>query len=438
MSFAKSNGFRYTDGMSLKLRPPGGERTWLAIILFAFGVYVCATTIARGKLALSIPPGLLAICAIGLWFTQPWARWATIAIQGYFAGYWAFVFFTREQNWMNALCFVGSFYFMWAIWKYFAPAQIAADESTASVTDEGSGEDKKPMISLVLFLREPRYLEAPVLAQIVSAAWGGEYSSGDSAEDESQRFVVGESPLFAVQSPEAFYVVHNHDRQYFDDTAAAAEDTNELRLRKAIEDHQAWLAVDLISLHDENAAPESVYPHIAKLIAELAGDDCLAIYQPQTGKINVWDAALEEKLRGPNALEEFAVPTHLPVIRVDDDDPRMLAAVTEARSRWPEFVSAFKQRAGQNFAVKAPVTVGENTEFIWISVDGLEPEYIHGTLDNDPVDLGDLKHGSRVEVAVKDLNDWAFLQNDEPVGLFTVKVLAEIQSQPPSDRAAQS
>jgi uncharacterized protein YegJ (DUF2314 family) len=419
--------------MALKLRPPGGERTWIAIAFMALGSYVGVNSILRPSLIFGIPAALLLIFGVGLWFKQQWARWGAIAVQAFLAGYWIYSLFSKGWNWMDAGCFIGSGYFIWCLWKHFSPARMAAEDSPPPDSEAESDEDKKPMISLVLFLREPRYLEAPVLAQIVSAAWGGEYSSGESEEDESQRFVVGESPLFAVQSPEAFYVVHNFDRQYFDDTAAAAEDTNELRLRKAIEDHQAWLAVDLISLHDENAAPESVYPHIAKLIAELAGDDCLAIYQPETNKINVWDAALEEKLRGPNALEEFAVPTHLPVIRVDDDDPRMLAAVTEARKRWPEFVTAFKQRAGQNFAVKAPVTVGDNTEFIWISVDGLEPEYVHGTLDNDPVDLGDLKHGSRVEVAVKDLNDWAFLQNDEPVGLFTVKVLAEIQSRPQPD-----
>jgi hypothetical protein len=40
---------------------------------------------------------------------------------------------------------------------------------------------------------------------------------------------------------------------------------------------------------------------------------------------------------------------------------------------------------------------------------GLKPEYIHGTLANNPVDLGDLKLDDRVEVQLKYLNDWAFM-----------------------------
>ena len=426
MGFAKSTAFGYTHRMSFKLRTPGGERTWLAIAFTALGLYVGINSIWRPSFIFGIPAALLVIFGVGLWFRQQWARWGAIAVQTFLAGYWIYSLCRKGLNWTDAICFFGSGYFIWCLWKHFSPASIAA--AAAAAPDAETEDDKKPMISLVLLLREPRYLEASVLAQILSSAWGGEYSSGEGDDEETQRFVVGESPLFAVQSPEAFFVVHNFARQYFDDTPAAAADAKELRLRKAIEDHQAWLAVDLISLHDEKAAPESVYPQIAKLIAELAGDDCVAILQPETSKINVWDASLEEKLRGPNPLEEFMELAHVPVIEVADDDPRMLAAVAEARNRWPEFVAAFKKRDGEMFSVKAPVTVADKTEFIWIEVDGLEPEYIHGKLANDPVALGDMKLGDRVEVPVKDLNDWAFFRKDKPVGLFTVKVIQEVQS----------
>jgi uncharacterized protein YegJ (DUF2314 family) len=165
------------------------------------------------------------------------------------------------------------------------------------------------------------------------------------------------------------------------------------------------------------------------LVAELAGPDCLALFQPETGRINVWDEVLDNKLRGPDCLEVFGVQTNVPVIQVDDGDPRMQAAVQLARTRWPEFVEAFQKRDGKNFSVKAPITVADRREFIWVEVDGLEPEYVHGTLANDPVDLGHLKIGDRVEVPLKDLNDWAFLRNGEGVGMFTVKVVSDIQKQ---------
>lgn len=414
--------------MPFKLRSPGGERTWITLTLLGFSVYWLAT--ARGRIDLfpSMLCGVMVICSIGLWFNQQWARWVALSANVLLAGYWVYLIFNRGFNSARLICTTGSLLFAWWVWKNFSPTQIAATTASSDV-DDTEEEKKKPMISLVLLLRELRYLEAPVLAQILSSAWGGEYSSGDSDDDEeTQRFVVGKSPLFAVQSPEAFFVVHNFDRQYFDDTPAAAADAKELRLRKALEDHQAWLAVDLIRVHDEKAAPESVYPQIAKLIAELAGDDCVAILQPETNKINVWDASLEEKLRGPNPLEDFTELIHIPVIEVADDDPRMMAAVAKARTRWPEFVAAFKKRDGEMFSVKAPVTVADKTEFIWIKVDGLEPEYIHGKLANDPVALGDMKLGDRVEIPVKDLNDWAFFRKDRPVGLFTVEVIRQVQS----------
>jgi uncharacterized protein YegJ (DUF2314 family) len=358
------------------------------------------------------------VCGIGLWFNQQWARWATVLLMVLLSAECAVLMLTKKINLLRGVYLPLSLYGSWLVWKEFSPTKITE-----------AARKKRPLISLVLLLRKHRYLEAKILAQIVSSAWGEDYSSGDDAEEKSGRFVVGESPLFIINSPQALFMLNNLDRPYFDDLQAVLHDLKELRLRKALEDHKAWMSVDLISVFDTKASPESVYPRIAKLIAELAGSDSTAIYQPQTNNINVWDASLEEKLRGPNALEEFARPAYVPVINVEDDDPRMKAAVAEARSRWPEFVQAFNQRDGELFSVKAPITIEDRTEFIWIKVDGLEPEFIHGTLGNDPVDLPGLKLGDRFEIPLTDLNDWAFVRNGQPFGLFTTKAIAQIQKE---------
>ena len=77
-------------------------------------------------------------------------------------------------------------------------------------------------------------------------------------------------------------------------------------------------------------------------------------------------------------------PTNVPVIPIDDDDPRMLAAAAEAHRRWPEFLEAFgKRKDGQSFSVKGPVSRGNNTEFIWISVIAVDGEFIRGNLGYD-------------------------------------------------------
>jgi uncharacterized protein YegJ (DUF2314 family) len=116
------------------------------------------------------------------------------------------------------------------------------------------------------------------------------------------------------------------------------------------------------------------------------------------------------------------------VLPVSGDDPRMVAAVAECRRRWPEFVAAFEARSGEHFTVKAPITHGDHTEFIWIEVTALENDVIYGTLGNEPVRLGPLKLGSKVRTAVADLNDWCYLDpTGEPHGLFTLKVIDAAQ-----------
>ena len=403
--------------MPLKIQAPGGERTWIAGVVAIAGIISSARAFQHSDPLFTIVGLLFLTCGIGLWFNQQWARWATIVLALLLAVQASMLLVTKGPNLLRIGIILAALSGSWQIWKEFAPEQIDKDENK-----------RRPLISFVLLLREPRYLETTILAQILSSAWGGDYSSEDKGK--TGEFVVGESPLFMIKSPKALFILNNFARPYFDESpAAVATEVNELRLRKAVEEHKAWLSVDLMHTFDPQAAPETTYPQIAKLIAELAAPDCLAIYNPQTHKINVWDSSLEEKLRGPNPLQDFSRPAFVPVMEVENEDPRMEAAVAEARARWPEFVQAFNQGDGQLFSIKAPVTVDDCTEFIWVKVAGLEPEYIHGTLGNEPVDLQGLKMDDPIEIPLKDLNDWAFIRNGEPVGLFTTKAIAQINKE---------
>ena len=414
--------------MPSKLKPPGGERTMYAVAFILLGLYLCYSAAMTGRLWTAAHGGGLVFAGVALWFWRPWARVVGVVMLVPIISFSISQLFTQSFSVLGLVAACACSWMAYAVWREFSPQNREASD----------GEDK-PMVSFVLLLREPRFIEARILAEIVSSAWGGTYQASDmeseteAAEPESNdapaRFVIGQSPLFMVQSPEAMFIVNNFDRPYFDELSKAAEAMPELRLRHAVEQHRAWISVDLIGAPEEESERVAHYPAIGKLIAELSGPDCLAIYHPASGKINAWDQSLEEKLRSPNALEEFAAPVHVPVIQVADDDPRMVAAVEEARRRWPEFVAVFKAKTSETCSVKAPVTVGEHTEFIWVDVVGLEPEYVHGTLANDPVALEGKKLGDRVEVAVKDINDWFYLKDDEPVGWFTVKVIAAIQKE---------
>jgi uncharacterized protein YegJ (DUF2314 family) len=222
-------------------------------------------------------------------------------------------------------------------------------------------------------------------------------------------------------------MVHNFDSPYFDDPSDVADDLPELRAKQAVEDHRAWLSADIVAWEGEEDDRAAAYRLIARLLAELADDNCLALVDPDLGRIFVYDPETEAKLRSTDPLRELQQPYYVPVQQIEGDDPRLEAAVAEARRRWPEFVAAFEQRDDEDlYSVKASFTDGENTEFMWLSVGSIENDVIYGTLGNDPVNVKGLKEGQPVHTKVEDLNDWLFVAGEEPVGGFTVKVLAEV------------
>lgn len=401
------------------LQPPGGEWTFNAAIFLIGGAAGIALAASQGN-AYLVATGLwFLVLGSGIWRKQPWTRWAA-TVTSMVIAIWGFYLWVKLGfAWSRALTAACASYGAWAFWHELVP-----DDAPDT-----------PMISLVLLLKQPKYLEAAVLAEVLKSAWNlpFEVGQGDAEEgkdDKAKPFVVGESPLFMVSAGDAMFVVHNHGTGYFSDVDKLAEKIPDLRQRKLVTDQQAWLSVDCIWTAD--GTRESQYPRIARAIAELADDTVLGLFQPETDRLVPWEESLEARLRKGENLDDLFRSDKVPVVQVSDDDPRMKAAVAEARHRWPEFAAAFKARQpGGHYAVKAPITREDNTEFIWLEVIGLEPEYIHGTLANDPVDLGGLKIGDQVEVPLSDLNDWGFYQEegDEPVGLFTSKVLAEAYKQ---------
>ncbi|MCB1306112.1 MAG: DUF2314 domain-containing protein, partial [Leptospiraceae bacterium] len=281
----------------------------------------------------------------------------------------------------------------WIAWEYRQALKRWETES-----DEEA--DSKPLISIALLLKTPRYLEEAILAQIVQSAWGGNYTEGD--DDDRDGFVVGKSPIFMVKCPQGMFLVHNHQTPYFYDIEETAGHFREKRLRHAIQEHQAWIAVDLITPFDTSLPREEYYPLIIRLIYELADEDVMAVFRPETGQINIWADDVLEALLMPQGEDQFnQVTPHPPVIPVSADDPEMIAAVTEAKRRWPEFLQAFQMKKdGDHFSIKAPVTSDGVTEYIWIEVTGLERDYIHGLLGNEPVALEGFHLGSVVEIPV--------------------------------------
>jgi uncharacterized protein YegJ (DUF2314 family) len=383
--------------------------TWANVLIFLLGMVLIVGGFRRALLPVCALGSVLGAAAIGMAYRQRWAPWVALA------GLVAVLGFTIPEmvlegfNWRRAAGVVGICFLGWDIVRELRAAKRERD---------------KPLISLVQFRRAPNnFLTDKKLADVAGRLWGDQMPK--PASEEESWLVVGQNPSFIVKAPGMTLLVNNFPRRYFDDDDSPGDTINELRLRRALEMHTAWLSVDLLSMDNGKQLRTDAYPLLAKFFAELIDDDCLAIYTPETGRLLAYEPALAEKLRGPNPLEIFGEMNFAPVVQVADDDPRMKAAVAEARQRWPEFVAAFSARAGEHFAVKAPVTVDDNTEFIWIEVERIDGAIIHGKLANDPVALGDMKIEDPVTVSIDQLNDWNYLTKDEMKGGFTVQVLRE-------------
>ena len=123
-------------------------------------------------------------------------------------------------------------------------------------------------------------------------------------------------------------------------------------------------------------------------------------------------------------------------IETPDPDPRLDAAISEARASLPTFWSKFDRRkAGEgDYLVKAGMkTTGGGTEHIWMDVLDHSADKITGRLANEPEHLSGLSIGSQVEVDVRDVSDWAYSRDGKFYGHFTTRVLSE--RMPPDVRA---
>lgn len=222
---------------------------------------------------------------------------------------------------------------------------------------------------------------------------------------------------------------------FFDDVAVAARKIPELRLRAAIEDHAAYLAVDLFDAPND-ASPTERRSVLGKFLGALAPSNTLALHRPVTGQSALFTAeASKALLHGfvDEALQPGDQP--IPIAGIDGEDPRLVAAVAEANRRLDEFLTAFAQRQpGDTFAVKMPFADDAGQEFMWVSVTHIDDKGFHGLLDNEPAFVKTVKEGETVHVPRKNLNDWMYVSNGELHGGFTLKVLGEKLTRPTRDR----
>lgn len=357
---------------------------------------------------------------------------ATVLIAGLIAR----LFFGGLSAWGLAAFVVAALWFAVEIVRWLlhpvkeAPASAPAQESA----HESASQD--PLVSLVFFLGESRETDESAIRRCLSSALGVRFRPNDPdcetfvagfiPPDESGR--EGEVRHFMVRIPEGLFAVLVSDRPYIDDPKEFARTSiRDKRLRTVVERHRAWISVDRMEEGGDVAEIRRSYRVIGRILAAMAGPDCLAIYCPELQRCNEFDPGLLELLRGADPLRLFDEPTFEPVIEVSENDPDMAAAVREAVTRWPEFVAAFAAAPPSErdrFIAKAEFKEGRRSEYMWVAVVEIHDSHFRGVLMNDPHELLEVHRGATVEVALDRLNDWIHPgPGGGRVGGFTLDVL---------------
>lgn len=273
----------------------------------------------------------------------------------------------------------------------------------------------------MVLLAKPRELNENTLSALVCKALG--------TEQPKDNLVVAKPPYYLIKLKSGSYVINNVAEPYVEEDDSILADIKDPELRKALTAHHAWVSIDLAG-KDEPAEALNCYQDMGKIAAALAGKDALAIYNPDTDEFALYSEPVIKSLCCEDPLKAFAANSD--IVSIADDNPGLKAAHAEAKKGWPGFVKAFREKAGSAFAVKGRITEGDETEYIWLTVEAIDEEKVHGQLDSEPDTITNLKTGQDLHIKIDDVDDYIYLTAEKkPVGGFTILVF-DNQAQTPA------
>ncbi len=136
-------------------------------------------------------------------------------------------------------------------------------------------------------------------------------------------------------------------------------------------------------------------------------------------------------------LSERASPTDNNVLTLGTENELMRAAEASATETLPRFLELAATNPGnwQDISVKVGIQGTEMVENIWIGdIEKLDETLFAGQLANEPVDLGGLEIGSRVEFDLDQITDWSVVIDGRGYGYYTVRAITDMVS---DEEAAQ-
>lgn len=280
----------------------------------------------------------------------------------------------------------------------------------------------QPLRSLVYLLDKARDYKPAELQNALEKALG---EKGRLTEDDPESTTI--------QLEKGWKLAYLHRNQPYLSSMSEAERKEveesllDPDLRKKLQRHQAWIAMDVLE-QPPGSSEEEAYARLGKLMVELGGPDTLLLLHPGSDHVEPYSEVLSERLLQPHYLVELGfVPE--PTTQVASDDAAMAAAEEEARQGLPHFRQRFQKREkGEQFYVKAPFQVDSMlAEFMWVEVTAMDETTVKGKLANDPESIKSLKLGDPVEIPLARIDDWTILdaRGKRLEGSFTEKVLEQ-------------
>ncbi|MHB9131656.1 MAG: hypothetical protein ACYDBB_11280 [Armatimonadota bacterium] len=196
-------------------------------------------------------------------------------------------------------------------------------------------EDAGPLTALVLLRATPRTLDEETVRGGVSRALSIRF---DTADPQATEFVIAfpNNPLaakhfgqdgqcFLLKVPQGLFMLNNLACPYTDIDGEAIADLPDLRLQGVLQQHQAWLSVDLLEAFSKESPREETYRTIGKILTALTDNECLGVYCPELGRCSELTPAVLETLASDDPLTIFGYPANVPVIKADEDSQLLSA-----------------------------------------------------------------------------------------------------------------
>ena len=136
-------------------------------------------------------------------------------------------------------------------------------------------------------------------------------------------------------------------------------------------------------------------------------------------------AAAAEEASTQSPSRDVETPGPPSYADVKDNDKAMDRAVAKARESLGFFLAALqaKKPDSTDFEVKRCFVDGDKVEHIWLRDVTWDGKVFRGKVDNQPLEVTNLRLGQQVTLNPEDLTDWMFVKEGKLMGGFTTRVL---------------